>query len=280
MRYLAVICLTLASLTAAAQMTHEETVVRAAYARLSYAARTGVLLRYAEDARLGHDETAADLKNEMDSELAFQFHSFNVGNLSDIADTRWDALVSKPQLDLIAVVFGYQKVPMKVGASDPFSEMSFVTASWQRWEEYDADWSTPVSRAIADLPRDTGKPQVLYSRYAAYSVTATLAGRQRTHQAIFLFGRNPDGSEAAYFIDHILGMGALDTGMQRSLYPQPLLETYMRELFSAPDCIDWVLLEIAICCEHGHVLGQSLGDDDSVEGIFVVRRQVVDLHGV
>jgi hypothetical protein len=238
MRYLTVICMMLASISPAiAQTTHEETVVRAAYARLSYGARTGVLLRYAEDARVGHDETAADLKNDMDSQLAFQLRSFSVGNLADIADTRWDALVSKPQLDLIAVVFGYEKVPMKIGSIDPFSEMSFVTASWQRWEEYDADWSTPVKQAIAELPRDTGKPEVLYSRYAAYSVTASLAGRQRTYQAIFLFGRNPDGSEAVYFIDHILGMGVLDTATQRSLYPQPLLETYMREL---PGIAQWI----------------------------------------
>jgi hypothetical protein len=64
MRYLAVICMLLASsLAIAADFSHEETVVRAAYARLSYAARTGVLLRYAQDARVGHDETAADLVN-------------------------------------------------------------------------------------------------------------------------------------------------------------------------------------------------------------------------
>jgi hypothetical protein len=52
-----------------------------------------------------------------------------------------------------------------------------------------------------------------------------------------LFGRNPDGSEAVYFIDHVLGMGVLDTAMQRSLYPQPLLETYMREL---PRIAEWI----------------------------------------
>ncbi len=238
MRHLAVLCVMLASLSAAvAQMTHQETIVRTAYARLSYAARMCVLLRYAEDARVGHDETVADLKNEMDSQLAFQFRSFNVGNLSDIADTRWDALVSKPQLDLITVAFGYSKVPTKVGASDPFSEMSYASASWQRWDEYDADWSTPVKQVIAELPKDTGKPELVYSRYATYSVTVALAGRQRTYQAIFLFGRNPDGSEALYFIDHVLGMGVLDTAMQRSLYPQPLLETYMREF---PGIAAWI----------------------------------------
>jgi hypothetical protein len=238
MRCMAVVCVFLASLSGAvAQMTHEETVVRTAYARLSYAAQTGVLLRYAEEARVGNGETAADLKNEMNSQLAFQFRFFNVGNLADIADTRWDALVSKPQLDLIIVAFGYDKLPMKVGVNDPFSGMSSVTASWQRWEEYDADWSMPVKQVIAELPRDTGKPEVVYSRYAAYSVTVSLAGRQRTYQAIFLFGRNPDGSEAVYFIDHVLGMGVLDTAMQRSLYPQPLLETYLREL---PGIAEWI----------------------------------------
>jgi hypothetical protein len=136
------------------------------------------------------------------------------------------------------VAFGYSKVPMKVGANDPFSEMSYASASWHRWDEYDADWSTPVKQVIAELPKDTGKPEVVYSRYATYSVTVALAGRQRTYQAIFLFGRNPDGSEAIYFIDHVLGMGVLDTVMQRSLYPQPLLETYMREF---PGIAAWIL---------------------------------------
>ncbi len=237
MRYLAIACMILASISASAQMTHEETVVRTAYARLSYGARTGVLLRYAEESRVGREIAAGDLKKEMDSQLAFQFGSFNVGNLSDIADTRWDALVSKPQQDLIAVVFGYEKVHLKEGVNDPFSEMNFVTASWQRWEDYDADWSVPVKQAIADLPKDTGKPEIVYSRYAAYSVTVSLYGRQRTYQAIFLFGKNPDGSEAIYFIDHVLGMGAIDTGVQRSLYPQPLLETYLREM---PKVAEWI----------------------------------------
>ena len=230
-----VLLLSLSAL-AATQMTHEETVVRTNYARLSYAARTGVLLRYAEDARIGRAETAAELKNDLDSQLTFQFRSFNVGNLADIADTRWDALVSKPQFDLITVAFGYEKVPMRVGQNDPSAEMSSVIASWQRWEEYDADWSFPAKEAIADLQKSM-TPKVSYSRYAAYSVTATLYGRQRTYQAIFLFGRKPDGSEAVYFVDHILGMGVLDTAVQRSFYPQPLLETYMREL---PGVVGWI----------------------------------------
>jgi hypothetical protein len=47
MRHLAVICMLLAlpSATLAADMTHEETVVRTTYAKLAYASRMGVLLR-------------------------------------------------------------------------------------------------------------------------------------------------------------------------------------------------------------------------------------------
>src|SRR5580704_7849176 len=84
--------LALPSATIAADMTHEETVVRTTYAKLAYAARMGVLLRNAKEARMGSESAFDDalrLKQEMDGQLTFEFQAVNVGNLADIAETRW-----------------------------------------------------------------------------------------------------------------------------------------------------------------------------------------------
>jgi hypothetical protein len=175
-------------------------------------------------------DDALKLKQEMDSQLTFEFQAVNVGNLADIAETRWDTLVTKPQLDLLTVSFVYFHEPIKVGGTEPISEMSYVRATWQRWDDHVWDWSQPVRQIVNDLHKNTVNPDAVFSRYAAYTVTVALDGRQRTYQAIFLFGKNPDGSENVYPIDHILGMGVLNMVTDRSLYPQPLLETYMREL--------------------------------------------------
>jgi hypothetical protein len=246
MRYLTTVSLLLVSFSSALalnNMTHEEQTVRATYGKLAFAARAGVLLHYALDARVGNnllDPSA--LKKELDSQLAFQFEAVNVGNLADIANLRSGTLITKPQLDLISVAFAYDKQPMKIGREEPSSSLSYVFATWQRWDDHEWNGNAPVSQILddlakSDLSKDTLKPSVVYSRYAAYTVTATLGGRQRTYQAIFLFGKNPDGSEAVYPIDHILGMGVLNMITDRSIYPQPLLETYMREL---PEVAKWI----------------------------------------
>jgi hypothetical protein len=60
----------------------------------------------------------------------------------------------------------------------------------------------------------------VYRRYAAYTVTVKMDDRQRTYQAIFLFGRHPDGAEAVWPIDHVLGMGSLNYVVDNSIYPQ------------------------------------------------------------
>ncbi len=243
MRYLAAICMMVASLsgdaTAQRTMTHEEATVRATYARLAYAAQMGILLHGALDANVGRksilDDPAA-LKREMDSQLAFQLQSINVGNLADIGDTKWEALVTKPQLDLVSVAFNYQKVAMKAGTDTPFAAMNYVFANWERWDGNEMDWSAlTVGNHVKGILANN-KPAV-WSRYAANTVTVTLAGRQRTYQSIFLFGKDSDGNEVVYPIDHVLGMEVLNETTDRSLYPQPLVETDLREL---PAIANWL----------------------------------------
>jgi hypothetical protein len=246
MRYLVTICvLSFTSLavggaaTAQQAMTHEEQVVRAAYARLAYAAKTGVLLHAGLDANVGRNSILHDpaaLQKEMDSQLAFQFQSINVGNVADIGDTKWETLVTKPQLDLVSVVFDYHKVSMKAGTDAPFAAMSYVFANWERWDGNEMDWSALTVGNHVNGILANNKPAV-WSRYAANTVTVTLAGRHRTYQSIFLFGKDSDGNEVVYPIDHVLGMEVLNEANDRSLYPQPLVKTDLREL---PAIANWL----------------------------------------
>jgi hypothetical protein len=241
-RATALVLMLLASFSVAtAQMTHEETVVRASYAKLAYAARMGVLVRNVLGAPAGNHvlDQPAELRRQMDAELTFQLRNFVVGNLSDIGEARWDSLVTKPRGDLISVGTGYLPYRTPSSKGETLTEMNYILADWGAVNESsgDLDWNMPVRKVIADLPLDTLKPLVVYSRYASYSVTVTLDQHERTYLALFLFGKNPDGSEAVFTVDHILGMGVLNFIIEHSIYPQPLLETHVREW---PGVREWI----------------------------------------
>jgi hypothetical protein len=124
--------------------------------KLAYAARMGVLLRNAMHAEVGAESALTDpskLKSEMDRQLTFDFQSVNVGNLADIAETRWDTLVTKPNLDLLTVSFVYFHEPIKVNLTEPVSEMNYVMSTWQRWDDHVWDWNLPVRQIVSDCIR-------------------------------------------------------------------------------------------------------------------------------
>jgi hypothetical protein len=258
----------LASFSAAlAQTTHEEQTVRTIYAKLAYATKLSVLVNNISRPNNALSDLG-EMQKQMDAQLAFAFQNFRIGNLTDIADTRWDALVTKPQQDLIFVVPSSMPYHIKLSKSESSTSMNYAMAGWQRHMDFDADWNIPTKEVIRELPLDTLRPDVVYSRYAAYTVTVALDGRQRTYQAIFLFGKNPDGTEAIYPIDHVLGMGSLNYFMQNPIYPQPLLETHLREW---PGVREWIYTA-------GVASGSSLQDVvcDAASGKCAIPAQVLE----
>lgn len=95
LRYLSMIFLLVASLSAFAQMTHEEQIVRTAYGKLSYAVAQGAISDLAMEANrprhqvlnkenvgLTSDERIAN------AQLEFTLSDFNTGNLRDILAAR------------------------------------------------------------------------------------------------------------------------------------------------------------------------------------------------
>ena len=62
--------------------------------------------------------------------------------------------------------------------------------------------------------------------------------------------------------------------------PRAAVPTWTVPSFSAPDHIDRIFFEDAVRSEHCHFLDHGLRDDHAVEGIGMVRRQVVDSKAV
>jgi hypothetical protein len=237
MRHVAAISVFLVclSVAATAQMTHEETLIRTAYSRLTYAAQLRIV---AQDA-MNTAGSAHGSKTELQAQITslaphFAIDSVAVGELSVIADQPWDRLVSKPDGDLIDV--GASGVSPTITTPNGVTKKSmfYVMTGWSN-HVFEASWDgITVAKAVSESAKPPG---VEYNRYASYRVQATLSGRSRSYNAMFLFGKDAKGNEAVHMVDHIVGMGSLDLVASQSLYPEVILETYYREL---PEISDWI----------------------------------------
>ncbi len=217
MRYLAVLCVMLASLSGAvAQMTHEETVVRTAYAKLSFA----VDINTAYTAALTKPATSpADLAEQVEhSGLRFTLSNFTVGNLADIANQPYELLGQYP--DGQDVIYTSLATVMH-NDSHAFPVASeLATAQWGQGPQGHAPRLT-VAQMLPLMEQESGVSPLL--RYCTYTVTATLAGRSRTYKAAFLFGEKGKAAPADAVI--ALGGGALAPFISRPVYPGVLLQT-------------------------------------------------------
>jgi hypothetical protein len=215
-------------------MTHEEKVIRTAYTRLSYAAQ----LRIVTQTAIGAPNSArnsAELKVQVaDLTPHFEIDNIAIGNLSSIAGLPWEQIVTKPDGDLIDV--GASGVSPTISTRNGITKKSqfYVMTGWSN-HIFEPSWDgITVAQAVSESPKPHGE---VYSLYASYRVRATLNGRNRTYNAVFLFGKDSKGNEAIHMIDHVVGMGSLDLVMSRSLYPEALLETYYREISPISDWI-------------------------------------------
>jgi len=233
MRYVAVLCVMLASLSGAvAQVTPEETMVRTAYARLSYAAQLRVV---ANDAIHASHMSKADLKEQIAQQSPrFEIDNVELGSLSAIARLPWEQLVTKPDGDLIQVTSSGVWPTITTRNAVTKKQMFFVSTNWSN-HTFEQSWSgITVEQEVGNMPKS---PAEVCSSYISYRVTATLNGRSRTYNAMFLFGKDAKGNETIHMIDHVLGLGSLELVTTQSLYPEALLETYYREF---PEIADWI----------------------------------------
>lgn len=202
---------------AADNMTHEETVVRTAYAKLSYAVdlNTAYLLTVARP-----DIDSATLAREVDGRrLSFSLSNFKVGNLSDLSIAKYsDALGQYPDgQDIIEVTLSQPQFHEKTLTL----EMDLAQARWAKGPQ-----GTPPSQTVEELmpivQAESGLSGPLV-RYCRFTVTARLAGRSRVYEAAFLFTATGqvDTSDAVVG----LGGGPLRYFITHPVYPTILLRS-------------------------------------------------------
>lgn len=222
MRHLVLICAMLMPVSAVAQMTREETVVRTAYAKLAYAVDIETVYR----ATLTNPEiTTVSLAKIVAAQgLRFNLSDFAVGELSDILDANFR--VRFPQYDDGQEVIHTSVNTDNSNEAGATASMETITAKWGpgptltgagELSEY------TVKQMIPILQNELGVSPLV--RYCSFDVTVGLGGRTRTYQAAFFFGQ--DGKAAP--LDPIVGGDGnnLEHFFLHRVFPSLLLQTKM-----------------------------------------------------
>jgi hypothetical protein len=224
MRYIAITCMILASISAAsAEMSHEETMVRTAYAKLSYAVDLETAMRAV---RHNPKITYAQLAQEVAKEsLTFRLSNFSVGDIASLPQNHKyyeffpDIRDGGDVIDIgnVAETLTEEKDGLKTE-----TRMDVAQPRWSHGPLGDLPDLT-LAQALPIMEQESGVPSLV--RYCTYNVTVTFEGRSRTYRAAFYFGPQwqPDAGDMVV----ALGGGALPELLVKPVYPQVLVETTM-----------------------------------------------------
>jgi hypothetical protein len=241
-------------------MSHEEEVVRNAYAKVAMLA---AIQTVSENAVLPNASTQAEslvAAKIASSQPVFDLSNFQVGSIASVAGENWKQYLTlatdgQSVLKSMTTTFSH-------GDSGNRTEWIGVKLYWAQAHPHSPD----VIRQMEDMNIASivkvGSPQwstvpVTYTRYAAFTVDATFAGQSTgTHKAIFFFGTDPNGKEYVAVNDLLSGTQALWAALQKPMYPTGLLSSNLREL---PAVAGWLRsneMPVASSCAAGSVAGK------------------------
>jgi hypothetical protein len=254
MRYLAVACLLLTSLSAAvAQMTHEETVVRTAYAKLSYAVDLETAMRAV---RHNPKITYAQLAQEVAKEsLTFRLSDFSVGDMASVLDRKYSNVFHDIRdggnvIDIASVAETFTE---ETDGAKTETRMDLARPRWSRGPLGPVPDST-VAEMLPAMERESGISALV--RYCTYTVTVNFEGRSRTYQADFYFGPEGRGQAAPGDMVVALGGGTLQELLLKPVYPEVVLKTAtygrnpaLRELLEANQRSNETCRRGEACCD-------------------------------
>src|ERR1700731_2670780 len=210
------------------QMSHEETVVRTTYARLSYAVQVNevhkAIADFAKDKALDNIMLGQRLKA---AELTFILSDFKIGNVTDpdISKTKYADLVTKPSGDSLDITHGTTSFttdsPADGSARPQHTESVIALAQWAGSQTITEDWEVPWGKLFPLVEHASW-----FTRYAAFKVKVNFQSRSREYRAMFLFGHDPrTGAEYIVPGDTVAGLtGALDFFARTAAYPEALIE--------------------------------------------------------
>jgi len=228
------------STPAVADMTHEETVVRTAYAKFSYASELEAIGHLAIEADGGPvPKEFATLSNEQrlsDAQVIFKLSDFQVGNLSDILARKAVELIVPPIGEMLTAQtpgYGY--------GSDNGVGMTWysVKPHWQPASSTSPEVQNATLNDLFEMEKSPLTPQ--WQRFAAYSVTVTFRGKSRgPYRALVLFGHDAEGNEMVMPRDGTTDSVALATVLALHLFPEPFVRSRLRSL---PVVTNWLSAE-------------------------------------
>jgi hypothetical protein len=257
------------------QMGSEEAAVRNTYAKLSYACQVGVLAK----AVLFNGKRFADEKGPVASDQAgierdlakqpnLELKDFRIGDVAEIKDKPLASFITVPS-DSFKLINDGANYGIGSQFSTTNTTISWATLLWRSSQEattYSKEVSDEVSqKTVGQL---LAPARVTYSRYASFSVHATLQGKSTSYNALFLFPQDPHKGDL-WPIDTVIG-SELITLTKAPLYPGALLETTFRELPVVRAWIDShrisacpVKGQRAVCCDPR--IGICGLDDETVQ---------------
>jgi hypothetical protein len=231
MKYAIALCLMFAAISSAlaAEMSHEETVVRTAYAKFAYAAQQQVIGEFGREAatklasrqyaQMTHEERFAAAK------IDFTLADFVVGDARDILKRKVTDFITLGDTEIIAI---------SERTSD-FNDNGLQTSLYglvPRWTK-----AHPVPPILESLTLDDSyalewrqpRPDGLWQRYASYTVTVTFQGKTiGPYKALFFFGHNAKGDEAIEPRDSITDNVGLGEVLAQHLFPDAFVLTKLR----------------------------------------------------
>jgi len=241
MRYLAAICMLMASIPGAfaADMSHEEIMVRTAYAKFAYASEQRVIGDLAMETFTPRRPVPQDgigltpAQRLSAAQISFTLKNFVVGDVREI--------LSRKAVDLISPAVGEMLTTNGEKGTD-YSEAGLST----HWDCLEVQWqpARPLPPAARDLKLDdlyqlewrTQRPETAWQRYASYTVTVTFQGKTRgPYQALFLFGHDAHGNEVVEPEDATVN--DLVSALHARLFPNSFVETTLR---TYPVVADWL----------------------------------------
>jgi hypothetical protein len=214
--------LTFASSLFAATMSHEEAVVRQAYAKLAYAADVNSVQQVIDSYDAPDQINIGEAMQKIaERKLHFELSDFKTGNIEDIKGYYDDYVAEPDGSDVLAV------------SQDTFTieENKVVTTCITanvRWTNGDRTvahaWKVP---AVNWLSRQVDG--VTYQRYASYRVILKFQGRERDYRALAVFAPpEKNKPEEILFVDLITGNSPLTFFAKRQTDVSPNKLTHNR----------------------------------------------------
>jgi len=222
----------------------EETIIRTAYAKLSYADEVRIILGAVLDTE--RDKLWKSPVNLADpalsSRLSFELSDFRFGKVSDIAERKmgeFDGISTQIGGEILNVtpsVYNYSVHGQYSGY------VAYVKFAWKPspYTIISPPEKWTVTKALAD-PQFEGKS---YTTYATYSVTLTFAHKSRTYNSMALYGHDDKGKAQIAFLDGVADPTAIMFALDHSLYPAAFVES---DLKTVPFVDKWLYDNARTC---------------------------------